>query len=210
VGTVQGEEITPVQTKTITLYTFDELEDRAKERARDWWRECEANDFEAPMEPIETAAKLLGVEFDTYGVPLMNGSTRRAPKVWWTLHQQGAGMSFDGWYRYAKGSAKAVRAEFPKDEALHRIADGLQALQRRYFYRLSARVGSGNGHYLRVSADDWVQEVEEELRELLGDFCHWAYRLIDAEWDWVMSAENVDECIQINEYTFTEAGKRED
>lgn len=35
-----------MRTETITrnLFTFDELSDKAKEVARDWWRECEAQD----------------------------------------------------------------------------------------------------------------------------------------------------------------------
>ena len=51
-------------TKTINLFTFDELSDKAKEHAREWWRECEAQDFGGHgelNEPIETAAKLLGI-----------------------------------------------------------------------------------------------------------------------------------------------------
>lgn len=86
------------------------------------------------------------------------------------------------------------------------IADGLAELQKKNGYRLEARIKSGQGHYLYVDAD----KCEDELKELFEDFAHWIYKLIDAEWDYCMSDENVDDSIRANEYTFTEDGNRED
>lgn len=194
-------------TKTITLYTFDELSDKAKERARDWWRECEAETFGAfgdLYEPIETAARLLGIELRTHDVRLLGGGTRQEPNIYWTLHVQGA-ASFEGRYSYAKGSSKAIRAEFPTDAKLHAIAAGLTALQRKHFYQLEASIRT-DGTALAVSAD----KCESELGDWFDAFADWIYRYIDAEYNYRMSDENVDDSIRTNEYTFTENGKRED
>lgn len=54
------------RTVEVTLYQFAELSDKAKERARQWWRDCENETFghEFPNfahETFETAAKLLGI-----------------------------------------------------------------------------------------------------------------------------------------------------
>ena len=50
---------------------------------------------------------------------------------------QGDGASFEGQYSHARGAARAIRAHAPKDEELHRIADELQAVQKRNFYQLN-------------------------------------------------------------------------
>lgn len=201
-------------TKTINLYTFDELAEDAKERARQWWRDCEAQEFGRHgelNEPIETAARILGITLKTHDAPLMSGKTRQEPGVWWTLHVQGAGASFDGTYSYAKGSSKAIRAEFGTDAALHAIADGLTEIQKKHGYQLTARIHSNSnyGHSLDVEIDR-ANDAEETMRELFRDFARWIYKYIDAEYDYRMENENVDDAMRANEYTFLVNGKRED
>jgi hypothetical protein len=212
-------------TKTIKLYTFAELSDDAKEKAREWWREGEGQDFGSfgeLNEPVETAAKLLGIELRTRDIKLMGGGTRQEPCVWWTLHVQGAGASFDATYSYAKGSTKAIRAEFGTDATLHAIADGLAAIRKRYGYMLQAVIKSDTrGHFLDVELEldrsgfqlghhrSIADADDEAMRELFRDFARWIYKYIDAEYDSRMEDEYVDDAIKANEYTFTANGKRE-
>lgn len=208
-------------TKTINLYTFDELTDDAKERARQWWRDCENQDFGGHgelNEPIETAARILGITLKTHDVPLMSGKSRQETCVWWTLHTQGAGASFDGTYSYATGSSKAIRAEFPQDKVLHEIADGLAEIQKRYAYKVTALIkADSRGHFLdvefgldSVTPKDITCADDEAMREFLRDFARWIYKYIDAEYSYRMEDENVDDAMRANEYTFTANGKRED
>lgn len=204
-----------MKTKTISLYEFDELSPYAKERAREWWRECEAQDFgnyNDFNEPIETAAKILGITFKTRPVPLMSGKTRYESKVWWTLHTQGAGASYDATYSYAKGSCKAIRAEFPTDTKLHAIADGLRDIERKYRYRITANIAADHrGHWMMIEYDAGIsREDEETMYGLFRSFARWIFDYINAEWDYCMSDENVDGVIRANEYMFTVNGKRED
>lgn len=52
-----------MKTETISLYKFEELSDKAKEKARDWWRSF-PNDFawsEESLNSIETFCKHFGV-----------------------------------------------------------------------------------------------------------------------------------------------------
>lgn len=206
----------------VKVYTFEELSDAAKEKARIWWRECESQNFGAfgeIYEPAETAAKLLGIEFEQKAVKLMGGGTRQESQIYWSgFSSQGDGASFVGSYSYKKGSAKAVRAEFGHDEKLWRIADGLAALQKRHGYQLEARI-SHEGHYShsytmsatvnrKDTGNEASAEVETELLELMRDFANWIYRGLEGEYEYRMSDENVDESIEINEYEFTEDGKR--
>lgn len=66
------------------VYQFDELSNEAKEKARDWWRDCENQEFgqQIELEFAEKAAGILGIEFDTRTVKLMGGGTRQEPIIY--------------------------------------------------------------------------------------------------------------------------------
>lgn len=202
-----------------TVYTFDELDDSAKERARDWWRELEALDFDAEcvIEDAQRMAEILGIEFDTRPVKLMGGGVRRDPCVYWSgFSSQGDGACFEGRYRYAKGAAKAIRKEAPQDTRLHAIADDLQAVQRKAFYRLEARVRHTGRYYHEHSTSIDVEAGEDSYRDIgdkgeaiaeaLREFMRWIYRHLEQEYTYIMSDENVDESIRTNGYEFDENG----
>jgi len=212
----------------VTLYEFDELSDKAKEKARDWWRESEIMEFggdDTLYEPAETAAKLLGIDFAQREVKLMSGKSRYDSDIRWSgFSSQGDGLSFVGSYAYREGGVEAVKAEFGTDEELWRIAAGLVALQEKYGHKLEARI-TQSGHYLHkytmslessLDLDSEAGEVEvpedddKALLDLMRDFADWIYKGLRAEYDYRLSDENVDESIRANEYTFRENGKRSD
>lgn len=196
-------------TQIKTLYTFDELDDSAKETARQWYREGAFNYdwYDCTIEDAKTIGKILGIDID---------------KIYFSgFCSQGDGACFTGSYSYAKGAAKAIRQYAGTDKTLHQIADDLQDIQRRYFYQLSANV-EHSGHYyhemctsITVSDDrggyGWSAPVEAEdgITEALRDFMRWIYRQLESEYDYLNSDEAVDESIAINEYTFDENGERD-
>jgi hypothetical protein len=203
-------------THTQTLYSFDELSGDAKERARDWYRGCIESDELSDNDDWQSIAAILGIEFRTRAIPLMNGSTRQEPCIWWSVGGcQGDGASWEGWYAYKAGSSAAIRAYAPQDAELHRIADTFRDAQRRNFYRLQASVTS-SGHYThshtmrfdvtRTDDVDVSASDEDSLSEALRDFADWIYRRVQAQWDYLHSDESVDESILCNEYEFTESG----
>ena len=207
-----------VDTVKTKVFKFEELSDTAKETARQWWRDCENNDFGASgfeFEPAETAAKILGIEFNSNTIKLMDGSARQEPDIRFSgFSSQGDGASFTGYYYYAKGCSKAIRAEFPTDKVLQAIADGLTALQRKHGYKLAAKI-TQSGHcvhqytmYAEVENDERgvSNESADELQNLLRDFAGWIYKGLEAEYDWRMSDAQVDESIEANGYEFTENG----
>ena len=95
-----------------TVFTFDELDESAKERARDWWRNStDESDFSATLEDVEQVAAILGIEFATRPVKLMGGGTRNESLIYYSVsYSQGDGASFQGFSRYAKGAPAATRA----------------------------------------------------------------------------------------------------
>jgi hypothetical protein len=203
-----------------TVFKFEELSDSAKERARDWWRECENQDSDTSCtyDDASECAKLIGIDMNTKPVKLMGGGTRYDPCIYYSgFSSQGDGACFEGSYSYAKGGSKAIHQHAPKDAELHRIADALQAIQRRYFYRIEAFM-KHSGHYYHsgcMSVDVSIQDSDswdepacaDDIRQCMRDFADWIYAQLRADYEWRMSDEQVDESITCNEYEFDERGR---
>lgn len=206
-----------IETQTRTLYQFDELSESAKDRARDWYRaSIEAYEL-ADHHDWQAIADILGVRFAKRTVPLMLGAIRYEPKVWWSgFGSQGDGASFEGWYSYAKQAPRKIREYAPQDATLHGIADGLQTVQRRNFYRLQATVTQSGNYYhsgtmrFDVSRTDDVDLSESDcdtVSEALRAFADWIYSQLQAQWEYLTSDESVDDSIRCNEYEFTDSGE---
>lgn len=107
------------QQHTITTYSFDELSDAAKEKAREWFRS--GDDFsyyaKAVIEDAKEIGKIMGIEIE---------------EVYYSgFSSQGDGASFKGHWAYEKGSVKAIKSHATTDTELHRIAaDGHLRLAR--------------------------------------------------------------------------------
>ena len=189
------------------VFLFDELTDEAKEKAREWYREG-ALDYEwwdGVYDTAKTAGACMGIDVDNI---YFSG--------FWS---QGDGACFTGSYAYRKGWRKALKAEFGGEilGKLTTIGEALQAAQKPAFYRLAALVrhnGNSSDEYstvIHVSTDDmrYTRGVDEDnLKGELREFMRWIYRQLEAEYEWLMSDEQVDESIRANEYTFTETGER--
>ncbi|NCO21346.1 MAG: hypothetical protein GW905_04930 [Rhodobacterales bacterium] len=51
-------------------------------------------------------------------------------------------------------------------------------------------------------------DAEEIVVEAIRDLARWLYRQLQAEYDHLTSDESVEDGIIVNEYTFTEEGRR--
>jgi hypothetical protein len=208
-----------MKTIEINLYQFDELNDKAKEQARDWYRSASAADdiSEHVIEDAVEIAKRLGITFR---------QRDKQPCVLWSgFSSQGDGASFEGSYCAPEGSASAsdlVKAYAPQDETLHAIAASLDRLQHkhgntldadivhrgRYYHALTMHLESvtardADSELIDVDADD-----EQELLETLRGFANWIYSQLETEHDYRNSNAYVDETIRANEYDFHADGTR--
>ena len=205
-----------------TVFHLDELSERARETARAWYREAAAGDdwHECVFDDFEAICAILGVRLTTRSVRLFGGGTRQKPCIWFTgFASQGDGACFEGNYGFAKGATKAIRTHAPQDSELHRIADALQAIQRRNFYQLRADVsqrGRGCHEYsmsIAVERDSpnnqqMTVDAEDTVTEALRDLARWLYRQLEREYEYQTSDTVTDEAILANEYTFTGDGRR--
>lgn len=201
------------QTITLQLYSLDELDDRAREQARAWYRDgaFDYDWWDAIYDDFEAICERLGVELARcrYG-------NRNDPDIAFSgFGHQGQGACYRGAYRYRKWAAKAVREYAPQDTELHRIADCLQAAQRKRFYRLRATI-TPVGHYFSMAID--VQEadeiyaevpanIEDDIKDALTDLAHWLFKRLETEFEYLNADEQVDEAIRANDYSFTENGE---
>ena len=120
---------------------------------------------------------------------------------------------------HARSAARAIRAHAPKDAALHRIADDLEAAQKRNFYQPTAHIRT-RGNYchehsmaIEVERDSptWqsmTEGAEDTVTEALRDLARWLYRQLEREYEHLTSDASVDEAIAVNGWTFTAEGQR--
>jgi hypothetical protein len=205
-----------------TVYQFSELSDTAKEKARSWYRELGPHDdwWAAVYEDFERVCEILGLRLKTTPVRLMGGGMRAKPCIWFSgFWSQGDGAFFEGYLRHAKGAVARIRDYAPTDATLHGITDRLQVIQRRNFYQLAAEASHRGRYYheytmsVDVTRDSLTcqsptEDAEEIVTEALRDLARWLYRQLEAEYDHLTSDEAIEEGIIVNEYTFTEGGRR--
>ncbi|BAI99156.1 hypothetical protein Sj15T_31510 [Sphingobium sp. TA15] len=205
-----------------TVYRLDELSDAAKERARAWYREAGIDHdwFEFVFDDFERICAILGVELRTVPVRLYGGGTRQQPCIYFSgFWNQGDGACFEGRYHHARGAARRIRDHAPDDADLHRIADALQAVQRRNFYQLRVSITHRDRYYheycmaIAVERDsptwqDMTADAEDLVIEPLRDLARWLYRQLEREYNYLTSDEVIDEAILANGYTFTGSGRR--
>lgn len=209
-----------METIQTAVFSYDELSTFAQEKARDWYRmgACVLDEYDCVFEDAADAAAIFGLDIRTRAGKRMNGGAHYAPAIFFSgFSSQGDGACFEGNYFYRKGALAAVKAYAPEDTELHRIVAELQNIQRKAFYKLSARTTHHGRYYhsgcmnvsVGVDADRYPTDTEEEsLAECMRDFADWIYKQLEAEHDYQNSDEQVAEAIRSNEYTFTEDGAR--
>ena len=206
------------ETTTRTLYKFSELSPEAQQHALEEQSRFESEDFEPEFiyNDAATIADLFGLDLDTRYIPLMNGSTRPEPTIYYSgFSSQGDGACFEGRYNYKRGALKAVKDYAGQDKELHRMVEALQEIQKKNFYQLTART-KHSGHYYHsgcMSVDversddkEMTADAEETVKECLRDFADWIYKQLENEYDYRTGEEACREAIEANDYEFTEKG----
>lgn len=229
-----------------TEFTFDELDDRAKEKARDAYRYSEhyPHDswWDSVYEDSDTIARMMGIEIKRRHQPTYGGGIVSGPQIWFSgFSCQGDGACFEGnWspVRDPLAALSAVMEHAPQDTRLHEIAFDLAHMSERcnalipdVYVHVEHTGGYSHSGCTRIDVDlptpDTVDEdnelhlmvwnalcvkhglvyapFAEEIRDTLRAFMDWIYRQLEAEHDYLMSDEVVDEYLA--ELTFDEDGR---
>ena len=204
-----------MRTIQTTVYSFDELSDAAKDKARDWYLKSGADDNFFAECVTDDAAEIA----ELFGLDIRKTRTDGTPTVYWSgFSSQGDGACFEGRYAYKAGGLKAVKECAPLDANLHAIVERLQAIQARHFYKFTASTRH-SGHYYHsrcmsvdvTHADDQYRDIgtaENDISDALRDFADWIYDRLEEAYDWANADDQVDESILANDYEFTADGER--
>jgi len=177
--------------KTITLYQFDELSDKAKDNTRDWYRQG-ALDYEWWEGTYDDAAnvglKITGFDLDR------------------NRHASGQlTMSLID-------SITAILKDHGPDCGTAKLAQGYKLTYDDMTQERDKNLNDMTEEEYRDKADDIIEAYEEELdevtreyeRELLEEYSI----ILQHEYEYLLSDESVDESIRANEYEFDESGNR--
>jgi len=222
-----------MRVKETSVYQFDELSDKAKERAREWYRDASQGDewWDCTYDSIQDAAKYLGIEIDTTTNKHIGGYTKDGtwnpnqetqhtePCIYFSgFSSQGDGACFYGtWKAEHMKTLEELKADFGDDSKLYALHSALWAYKEQYpsSWCTSTRYSSHYSHErsttLEAVLDEEIDYNEKDckpLEECLVRFMQWMYRQLEAEYDYRNSDEQIDESITANEYEFTEDGKR--
>lgn len=205
-----------MHTISTTVYKFDELSDKAKERARDWYREGGLGYewWDSVYEDAYTIAGLMGLD-----IKPGHKDDRSAGIDFSGFSSQGDGACFIGRYRPVKDAFSKVEEYAPQDVTLHGLAASLDEAMAKCDHSLRTTV-KHTGLYSHSYSMDYEHEFDtpredidfvsiwEEVEDVFRRFADWIYRALEKEWDYRNSDEAVDEMILANEYTFTAEGRR--
>ncbi len=203
-------------TSSKSIFKYNELSEKAKEKAIENLNQINT-DFEwwdSDYDDFSQIADILGIDLKV--------ENKRTHIYFSGFSSQGDGASWEGSYKYTKGSAKKIRAYAPTDKELHRIADQLQSIQKENMYRISASV-KHRGHYyhsgcmdvtvfkydVNGNETDLKEGIEKEVTQLLRDFADWIYKHLENQYDYLTSKEAIEKTIEANEdWEFYEDGTK--
>ncbi|WP_158683492.1 hypothetical protein [Burkholderia sp. BE12] len=187
------------------------LDDRARQRAIDWMREAEANDYR-PDDVIDdclTCLQFLGIDVDT--------DRKGRPAVEYSVGsyvQGGDFVVFSGGWRVADMDVAALLAYAPQDEALHAVAATFTAILLQWPCA-SAGIGRHGqcftiDEYTCDGDDGYTQVGDAHLFRSLVDAvkaaAHWMLARMLADYEDRTSDDSCADMIESNDYRFTEAG----
>lgn len=207
-----------------TEFEFDELSDQAKERTRDKFREhhLEHGWWEHVYDDAATTARLFGLHIDSRA----DGWDIRFNG----FYTQGSGACWSGEIHTAEldGAVERVKAFAPNDTELILMAQLAEKLYAEIaavhaFNRLcdddtnrdwpDVELGmrlqvKGNERNWRTSIDgsDVSNDIEKIADELVDDFGSWIHSQLEAEHDYQMDDEQIDEAIEAAGLSFDEHG----
>ena len=120
---------------TVKAYEFNELSDKAKERAREWWHEEMSDDNSFSECVIDEAIEqgiLMGIEFKERS----HSNYKGAPCVYWSgFSSQGDGACFEGTWRASMVKADKVADGWGENEdttEIKRIAAVFADVAKKY------------------------------------------------------------------------------
>jgi hypothetical protein len=180
-----------MRTVELKIYSFNELSDKAKEKARYWYRSLQdSSDFQSTRDDIISVALLCGF--------------KDADIAWSVGYCQSDHATLEGRWAAVRVRIETIKQDRPDDVRLHQIAEQFAELARQN----PAMSFVTNDRYIVGDIDEPEQEdVYNDTRIAVQSLNTWAYEQLREQADWLHSEECVDESIIANDYEFTKDGE---
>ena len=197
-------------TVEVNVYQFDELNNKAKEKAREWYRD---GGFDYPWwdfiyDDFKERAKEAG--FDVTNI------------YWSGFYSQGDGAMFEYDYISDKLRLDFINtlglSQMRKDWLINNTMTSGKGLHRGHYYHKNScshniywEVDNGDLHWatnFHIWVESFAADFEEYVIDIYKDLCCELYRDLENTWDEINSDEAVDETIMANEDVFDEDGNR--
>jgi hypothetical protein len=169
-----------MRTETINIYKFDELSDKAKDRARDWWRQGALdNDW---WEFLYDDAKQVGLKITSFDT--------------------GPSCDIEGdFIGTAEETAEKIIAEHGKDTDTAAEARAYQKTLSEFM------AGAEKDECGELATYELEGEKDDIGREFLRALLEVYLVMLRSEEEYLLSDAVADELLVVNEYEFTEDGK---
>lgn len=200
---------------------YDALDDRAKEKARQWMHECVSQEWtgEVCLEYCTNALNLLGFKVNERAGAYRNGEQEYERDYRWQLsYGQGDGLVFGATWKADDVEADKVLADYAPDSPLHGIAARLMALV--ILFPTGRCHTLLEGHHGVPSANvycfDWACDPGEEgymdddaikaMQDIVDDLNRWVFNELKEDYEADTDDESLVGSIEANEYEFNEDG----
>ena len=210
-----------------TVYEFNELSERAKETARDYYRNHCCNDWEPEFSGFEELAKCLGIEFNARAVRLMSGKDRYDPDISYSIGDRGEFCSYSGSWSVKSDALVKFKELGWTDEDLLGIAE---TLTRASLYCQLVGLPTFSARVRTTRRDDssmWVgfdegdededgeptpllpKDMLEAIETALTGFASWMLKSMRDDYEYQYSDECVDQYLEELEFDSDGALSRE-
>lgn len=119
-------------------------------------------------------------------------------------------FSVAGTISYQKGFMEKIRANYSHDEELVKLAHEWRNLQRKHFYKLSAKCSMWRDNTSVTAYNDqhphgWSTNQEEsEVNDIIISFNHWALKKMNQEFEFQTSSEAISDFYGDEEFEVVE------
>jgi hypothetical protein len=178
------------------IFTFEELSDKAKEKAREWWRQCDDYDFGEAIDSLKKFADYFGITISDYRLDAY-------------AHQS-----------YVRFSKQDLADNVNIDADGHEIDEILSVNETLKGLISDDKFLSGNCPFTGMFWDEELlygirsqlsspdSHNKEDLNDCYRQCFENLFSAIQKDYEYQMSDEAVDGNITANDYEFTEEGKR--
>jgi hypothetical protein len=173
--------------KEVTVFKYDELTDKAKERARNEFLQNFDFDTEFLKDEFIEDLKAIGISANTKD---LNWAAERGREWFFCIRNNGSIEDFKLFAKYCK------KAGYKIDLRKQKYKDAYPSIETQHF------AGARCENYITLEYD-----TDEELTQALQDKYEEFLKRIESEWEYETSEEYIKETIEANEYEFRESGE---